>query len=69
MKEDKFSIWSDGYYARRIAAGDRPDYSLPKTSLPIPTIEEMEIESCYLAALKKEKEMADAVDTQSGLIS
>ena len=47
--------WSDGYYARRILAGDRPDYKLPNTGLPVPAINEMEIKTRYIEALKKNK--------------
>lgn len=47
--------WSDGYYARRILAGDRPNYKLPNTGLPVPAVDEMEIKIGYIEALQKNK--------------
>lgn len=45
--------WTDGYYADRIAKGERPQYFVSNATLPIPLVEEMEIKTSYLEALRK----------------
>lgn len=49
------SIFADGYFTARLVNGDAPDYGYPANHLPEPTVEEMEVESCFIAALNKAK--------------
>lgn len=53
--EDGSSLYINGYFSQRIAAGDRPDYGYPTNHLPDAEGEEMEIVTGFIAACKKNK--------------
>jgi hypothetical protein len=50
-RELESKVWEQGYFAERIARGDRPDYRLPQASLPeVSAGARMEIATCFMAA-------------------
>ena len=49
------SIFAQGYFTERLLKGDKPNYGYPVNHLPEPTVEEMEVETCFIAALNKAK--------------
>ncbi len=52
-KEMPPAVFTDGYYARRVANGDRPSYGYPPNHLPDAAISEMTTESGYVISLNK----------------
>lgn len=49
------SIFAEGYFTARLVKGEAPDYGYPANHLPVPTVEDMEVESCFIAARNKAK--------------
>lgn len=56
LDSSRFPLFTDGYYARRVKDGKRPEHGYPANHLPEPAIKELDVRSGYAAALKAEAE-------------